>query len=394
MSTGAQSLPHRTHWPHRWAVWLAVGLVVAAGIAVGVDRALIAGQETRAEYMQGILDGVVTGPNRLAPGASAYVSGPHGTWVGSAGVADVKTGEPMPLDARMRIESNSKTWLVAAVIQLVQQGKLSLDDTVDHWLPGLLRAHGSEITIRELMSDSSGLIDDNDVFASPSAGRAYLARVGDSRLRAQLLTMAARLRANPAVQISPLLFIRLAAWQPLVALPGTTYHHSNIGWNIAGLIAEKASGRPLPRLYGERIFRPLRLSHTAYDPQGPIAGAHAKGYSLAAKGALTDTTARHFGKGADGAIVTDAKDEARFLTAFTNGTLFDPNFLGNLGAGGPSGCGGPFVHIGSGAGDGFKSDVVYAVDGSRVAVLLLNGRSGEAAFARSAAAASSLYCAG
>ena len=96
------------------------------------------------------------------------------------------------------------------------------------------------------MSDSSGLIDDNDVFASPSAGRAYLARVGDPRLRAQLLAIAARIRANPAVQVSPLWFIRLAAWQPLVAPPGTTYHHSNIGWNIAGLIAAKAFRQAAP----------------------------------------------------------------------------------------------------------------------------------------------------
>ena len=394
VSTGAQPLPHRVHWPHRWVVWLVAGLVVAAGVAVGVDRAFLAGQETRSEFMQGVLDGVVSGPNRLAPGATAYVSGPHGTWVGSAGLSSVKTGEPMRLDARMRIESNSKTWLVAVFLQLVQEGKLSLDDTVDRWLPGLLRAHGSEITIRELMSDSSGLIDDNDVTASPSAGRAYLARVGDPRLRAQLLAVAARLRANPAAQVSPLWFIRLAAWQPLVATPGTKYHHSNIGWNIAGLIAAKAAGRPLPLLYRERIFQPLRLRHTAYDPQGPIAGAHANGYELAAKGTVTDTTAWHYGKGADGAIVTDAKDEARFLTGFTNGSLFDPAFLGDLGAGDPSGCGGPFVHSGSGAGDGFKSDVVYAADGSRVAVLLLNGvRPGQTGWARSAAAAGSLYCA-
>lgn len=299
------------------------------------------------------------------------------------------------MDARMRIESNSKTWLVAAVLQLVEERKLSLDDTVDQWLPGLLRAHGSEITVRELMSDSSGLIDDNDVFASPSAGRAYLARVGDPRLRAELLAIAARIRANPSVQVSPLWFIWLAAWQPLVAPPGTTYHHSNIGWNIAGLIAAKASGMPLPQLYRERIFQPLGLRHTAYDPQGPITGAHANGYALAAKGTLTDTTTRHLGKGADGAIVTDAKDEARFLTDFTNGTLLHPNILGELGAGDPSGCSGPSVHSGSGAGDGFKSDVVYAVDGSRVAVLLLNGvRPGETGFARSATAAASLYCAG
>jgi hypothetical protein len=83
------------------------------------------------------------------------------------------------------------------------------------------------------------------------------------------------------------------------------------------------------------------------------------------------------------------------LTALTDGTLLDPNVLGELGAGDPSGCGEPFVHIGSGAGEGFKSDVLYAVDGSRIAVLLLNGVGpGESGFARSAAAAVSLYCAG
>lgn len=393
MSIGAPPYPHRVRWAQRRVVWLVLGLLAAAGIAVGVDRVLLAGQETRSEFMQGILDGMVTGPDRLAPGATAYVSGPHGTWVGSAGIANVATTEPMRAEARMRIESNSKTWLVAVVLQLVDEGKLSLDDTVDRWLPGLLRAHGREITIRQLMSDSSGLIDDNDISASPSAWRTSLARVGDPKLRAKLVAVAARIRANPAGQVSPLLLIQLAAWQPSVAPPGTTYHHSNIGWNIAGLVAAKASGQPLPELYRERIFRPLRLRRTAYDPQGPIAGAHANGYALAADGTLTDTTAWHYGKGADGAIVTDAKDEARFLTALTNGTLLDPNVLAELGAGDPSGCSGPLVHIGSGAGEGFKSDVVYAVDGSRVAVLLLNGAAGETGFARAAEAANNLYCA-
>ena len=342
--------------------------------------------------MQAVLDGLVTGPNRLAPGATAYVIGRHGTWSGSAGVADATTAAPMPSDARMRIESASKTWLVAVVLQLVQEGKLSLDDTVDRWLPGLLRTHGAEITLRQLMSNSSGLIDDNDMYA-PGAFRAYLARVGDPKLRAQLRAVART--ANPAAQISPLWFIRLAAWQPLLAPPGTAYHHSNIGWNIAGLIAAKAAGKPLPALYRERIFQRLRLHHTAYDPQGPIAGAHAHGYDLAANGILTDTTAWHRGKGADGAIVTDARDWVTFLTALTDGTLLHPNTLHELGTGDASGCGGPSVRSDNGAGNGFESNFVSAVDGSRVAVLLLNGvRPGETGWARSAAAAASLYCAG
>jgi CubicO group peptidase (beta-lactamase class C family) len=194
--------------------------------------------------------------------------------------------------------------------------------------------------------------------------------------------------------VSPLWLIRLAAWQPLVAAPGTRYHHSNIGWNVAGLIAAKASGKPLPRLYRERIFEPLELRHTAYDPQGHIEGTHANGYAVAADGSLNDTTAWHFAKGADGAIVTDATDEGRFLTAFTDGTLLGPGVIYETGTGDPSGCGGPNVHIGSGSGDGFKSEVVYAVDGSAVAVLLLNGRrAGEAGDARAGTAVQKLYCA-
>ena len=118
------------------------------------------------------------------------------------------------------------------------------------------------------------------------------------------------------------------------------------------------------------------------------------GLGAIAGGTLTDTTAWHLGKGADGAIVTDAKDEAAFLTALTDGTLLDPSVIGEIGAGDPSGCSGHLVHSGSGAGNGFKSDVVYAVDGSRVAVLLLNGKTpGETGFARATAAANSLYCA-
>ena len=44
MSTGAKPFPHRVHWPHRWVVWLVAGLVVAAGVAVGIDRAFLSGQ--------------------------------------------------------------------------------------------------------------------------------------------------------------------------------------------------------------------------------------------------------------------------------------------------------------------------------------------------------------
>jgi D-alanyl-D-alanine carboxypeptidase len=392
LATGAQQVPHRVHRPQRSLRWLLAGLAglaVAAGIAVGIDRTWFSGgsQPSRPAAQQ-ILDRLVQ--SGAAPGVTAYVTGPHGTWSGSAGVADVKAGTSMPADARMRIESNSKTWLTAVILQLAQEGKLSLDDSVAHWLPGLLRAHGIEITIRELLYDTSGLIDDNDVYRlSPSRLSAAFARVGDAKLRAQLLATAARVRANPRAPVSALLFIRLAAWQPLVAAPGTTYHHSNIGWNVAGLIAAKAGGKPLPVLYRERIFEPLRLEHTAFSPQGPIAGPHAHGYARDGKGKLVDTTAMHPAKFADGAIVTNAQDEAAFLRAAMNGTLFPKALWLDLygSPAGATGCGSP-AYAGEGEGDGYHSYVRYDGSGNRVAVLLLN----ENRAAGAAAAVRLLYC--
>ena len=392
MSRGAPPAPRRVRRVHGWVTLLVAGLVVVAAVGVVVDRT-VRSQPAPAAHagLQRILDGLVTGPDRVAPGVTAYVAGPHGTWLGSAGVANVQTGERMRPDARMRLDSVSKWWATAVVLQLAQEGKLRLGDTVERWLPGLL-PYGNRITIEQLMTDSSGLIDDNDVFQSPDA---HLARVKDARLRAQLTEVAARLRANPATEASPLWMIRLAAWQPLLFTPGSRSHHSNIGWNVVGLIAARVAGRPLPVLYRERIFQPLGLRHSAYDPQGPIAGPHAHGYGIAADGTLTDTTARALFKGADGAIVSNAADTATFLTGLMGGRLVDRSRLQALWGGGAEegGCA-RGAYVGSGAGDAYKTNVLVSGDGSGVAVLLLNGRPDDGSGDETAASAAlGLYCA-
>jgi D-alanyl-D-alanine carboxypeptidase len=371
--------------------------LVAAGVAVAVDRTVFSrGTQASRPDLQRILDGLVTGPQRVAPGATAYVLGPHGAWVGSAGIANVKTGEPMPPDGRMRIQSNSKTWLMAVVLGLAKEGKLTLDDTVARWLPGLL-PYADKITIRELMTDTSGLIDDNDIERSPAAFAHYLARVEDAKLRAQLAAIAARVQANPAARVAPIWLIKLAAWQPLLFTPGSRYHHSNIGWNIAGMIAAEAGGKPLPVLYRERIYQPLGLTHTSYQPQGPIAGQHAEGYYIGSNGNLTDATAFTYGKGADGAIVTDAADEAAFTQALLDNRLGIRrqvlDFFGASGSNGP-GCPGD-AFLGTGLGAASRTYVYYDHTGSHIAVLLLNGRRGSLGTddPKAATAARRLYCA-
>jgi D-alanyl-D-alanine carboxypeptidase len=395
-STGTQPL-HHVRSPHSRLLWLVAGLAAAAGIAVGVDRLFFSGggQASRPD-LQRTLDALVSGAQRSAPGASAYVVGLDGSWAGAARVANVKTAEAMTVDARMRIESDSKIWLLAVVLQLAKEGKLSLDDTVGRWLPGLL-PNGNQITIRQLVSDTSGLVDDFDgMFSSRSAFERALGNVKDPKLRAHWTALATRLQTNPASRIDPIWVIRLAAWQPLVSAPGSGYHHSNVGWKIAGLIAAKAGGKPLAALYQARIVEPLGLTHSAYQPQGPIAGSHVTSYSIAADGSLTEH-AYPFGMGADGGVVTDAADEATFIQALIGGKLGVRrqllDFYGTRGSNGPGSPGDAFLWIG--ANDGGWSYVYSDHTGKHVAVMLLNGArlttvaTGDP---KVAAAARHLYC--
>lgn len=382
---------------------LVAGLLLVAGLVLIARNLFFSTDRASARpELQRILDGVVTGRGQVAPGVTAYVSGPRGSWAGSAGV-DQSTGDPMPTDARMRLESVSKAWTATVIMQLVGEGRLRLDDTVEDWLPGLLPA-GSEITVRALLDHTSGLIDNNDIGRAPVR---YVGRVRNAKLRAELVEVQRRWRSDPSLEFPARLWVRFAAALPLVAKPGTTYHYSNIGYEVAGLIAEEAGGMTLARLYEERIIRPLGLT-AAYDPQGEIAGPHARGYRVAASGSRVDATAWHGGVGAEGGIVANARDEARFLSALMGGELLQPPELAvlktpasSIGSDyalgfvvADSGCAGiDYEHGGAGA--AFKTSVVVSGDGSRVAVVLANGNreNDPAYYALIDRTAKRLYCA-
>jgi D-alanyl-D-alanine carboxypeptidase len=383
----------------RHPAWVLV-IVAAVVAAVGIPVALVSGRADRAPVvarpeLQRVLVELTSGSGRIAPGATAYIAGPHGTWSGAAGVADAATGLPMPVDARMRLESVSKIWTAVLILQLAEQGRLGPDDTVERWLPGLL-PFGDRITLRQLLTHTSGLFDNNDAIKDPAR---VLARVRDPVFHAELVRLAKRLQADPTIQFPPTVWIRLAATQPLYFRPGTGYHYSNVGFEVLGLVIEKVTGQPLQEVYRERIMRPLGLEHTAYDPQGDITGPHARGYLINPDGSLVDETAVHWGIGAEGGIVSSAADTARFLVALMQGRLLGPVAAagmrtGDFWSGGdtPSCGGSAYGH--SGGGSGYKTNVWVSSDGSRVVVLLLNGRTANQATSdmRAAQALDELYC--
>jgi D-alanyl-D-alanine carboxypeptidase len=278
------------------------------------------------------------------------------------------------------------------VMQLVDEQKLHLFDTVEQWLPGLL-PFGERITILQLLTHTSGLFDDNDATAHP---RRTLARIESPALRTQFLALAEKYEADPRLTIPALLFVKVAAEQPLYFPPGQGYHYSNIGFNVLGLIVERAAGQPLRRAFEQRIFRPLGLEQTAYNPQGPIRGRHARGYFMR-DGRWADTSDEHFGKAGDGGIVSNAEEATQFLVGLMQGKLLSRQVLRGMmsyafwNGGWRTPCG-DIVWGHGGAGDGFKSEALVNEDGSRAVVLLLNGR-GERTDTASPAAALKLYCA-
>jgi D-alanyl-D-alanine carboxypeptidase len=382
----------------RRAVWPAAAVVAVAAVAIAI-LPLHAPPE-RPAPQQRVLAGLVAG--HVAPGVSAYVVGPHGTWTGAAGVADVATGEPMRAGSRLRLESVSKLWTAVVILRLVEDGRLRLDDSVARRLPGVL-PYGDRITVRQLLNHTSGMVDSNDISAVPTR---YLEQVKDPALHKRLIAISARLDKDPGYQFSPRVWVDFAAALPLSYPPGTTYHYSNIGYTVAGMVAERAGGAPMATLVREQIAGPLGLRSVAYDPNGEIAGPHARGYRVEGRGKLSDATTATVGTGAGGGIVADAADEARFLQALMQGRIIGRRLLAELktpsafmsyglGTGiSPSGCGGT-VYTHNGGGFGYESNVFVSGDGRRVAVLLLNGRTADnhgddVAFA----AMQRLYCAG
>ena len=415
MGTSAVHPHHRNAPTQRWLVaWLLVAAVIlAGGLAVVIGTASHTSHPQKLPPgPQGVIDALVTGPGRIAPGVTAYVAGPRGVWVGSTGIASF--GTPMKPDSRLRLNSVGKTWTAALILKLVGERRMSVDDTVSHWLPGLL-PYGSQITVAQLLSMTSGMIDTNDFYAKPAY---YIAKIKDPVLRARVQAAARRARTDPTYPPTSV-WIAAGGEVGLLYQPGSTWHYSNIGYMVLGLIAARAGGANLATLFRTQIIDPLHLQSARYDPAPNITGPHAHGYSLSANGKLVDATGWTGGLAANGGIVSDAADEAHVLQALMRGQILrhaqlnaleTPYAQGGLGLGNSAyglgiviqtdGCATPGLAYGhNGGGDGYMSSVQVSPDGRRVAVVLANGYATSSAAQDAGGTAvgnamQRLYCAG
>jgi D-alanyl-D-alanine carboxypeptidase len=278
-------------------------VVVAAGLTASVAPAR--DPAGGAPALQRALDELVAAG---APGVIALVRDGDRTFRLSSGYGNLATKAPFRSSDRVRIASLTKSFVATVVLQLVGEGTLSLDDTVERWLPGLI-PNGDAITVRELLNHTSGIYDSQ---TDPKVLAPYLN--GNFTHVTALHTL-----------------IQIAAAHRLLFAPGSKWSYSNTNYYLLGMIVKAATGDSIGSELRRRIFEPLRLRHTTFPTSPRIAGPHAHGYFLLNKPPLVDVTI--FSPSlfsAAGAIVSTADDVARFYRALLSGRLLKPGLLKSM----------------------------------------------------------------
>ena len=226
------------------------------------------------------------------PGASVLVL-QHGEVVlrESYGLADLEAGIAATPATHYRLASVTKQFTAAAILQLVEQGKLSLDDSVRTHFPSL-PAETDAVTIGHLLTHSSGLIDYEDVIP-PSMNR----------------------------QLRDADVLRLLERQPRVLfVPGSEYRYSNSAYALLALLVENLSGRTFSERLRESLFLPLGMRSTVAHVEGVTTVANrAFGYSREEGAWKRTDQSRTSAVLGDGGIYTSIDELVHWLRALDDG---------------------------------------------------------------------------
>ncbi|MEV0247036.1 serine hydrolase domain-containing protein [Nocardia sp. NPDC050712] len=288
---------------------------VVATVSCGADEAGGRPEVGREQVAAALNDAVRLG----YPGGQAVIVDRGHTWRVSAGVGDLATGAPFAEDARLRIASNTKTFVATVLLQLVAEGKVELDAPVGRYLPGVVRGPGTDenrITLRNLLQHTSGLPE-------------YVAEFGTPPTPWQVDFLAEQTRWQIA-DLPAILRTALAA--PAAFEPGTTWAYTNTNYVVAGMVIERVTGAPLGAEITRRVIEPLGLRDT-YFPEADevdLRGPHVSGYSEV-RGERVDYTRQNVSAaGAAGAMVATGADLARFFDALLGGELLPPAQLAEM----------------------------------------------------------------
>ncbi|WP_423737846.1 serine hydrolase domain-containing protein [Chitinophaga caseinilytica] len=169
----------------------------------------------------------------------------------SFGYADIAQHRKAAATTNYRIASVTKSFTAMAIMLLRDEGKLSLDDPLTRFFPQLA-AFGRNITIRQMLLHTSGLVSYGDILPAP-----------------------------PTVPLKDADVLRLLETQDTTRFPpGSRFDYSNTGYVLLGLIVEKTSGMPFPEFLRQRIFQPLGMKNSTVNSLTDSIPNRAYGYNL------------------------------------------------------------------------------------------------------------------
>ncbi|MDN0196858.1 serine hydrolase domain-containing protein [Streptomyces sp. S.PNR 29] len=252
------------------------------------------------------------------PGVTVTARDGRGSWSATAGLGDIGTGEPRSPRDHYRVGSVAKTFVATVMLQLEAEGRLSLDDTVEQWLPGLVHGgghDGSRITLRQLLNHTSGIYN---FLSDPDFRGTRMSPEGFFQHRYHPLT--------------PEDLVAIAMRHEPYFTPGTDWKYSNTNYVLASRVIEKATGRPYGTEIRRRIIEPLKLRNTSVPVTrvtvpSPSSRAYAK-LAPTTTGPTYDVTEFHpslaYG---GGGVISDSADLNRFYRALLRGRLLPPEQL-------------------------------------------------------------------
>ncbi|KWU54312.1 D-alanyl-D-alanine carboxypeptidase [Bacillus mycoides] len=236
------------------------------------------------------------------PGILAKTSEGGKTWSYAAGVANLSSKKPMKTDFRFRIGSVTKTFTATVVLQLAEENRLNLDDSIEKWLPGVIQGNeydDKQITIRQVLNHTSGI-------AEYTRSKSFNLMDTKKSYRAEEL-------------------VKMGISMPPDFAPGKSWSYSNTGYVLLGILIETVTGNSYAEEIENRIIEPLKLLNTFLPGNSSVIPGtkHARGYiQLDGASEPKDVTYYNPSMGSSaGDMISTADDLNKFFSYLLGGKL-------------------------------------------------------------------------
>lgn len=339
--------------PLRLTRWAALLSLVASGAAAQAPDPI-------ATYADSVVGAAIA--KHQTAGASVAIVKAGRTIVSKGyGSQDLENDVPATAQTVYRIGSLTKQFTAAAIMRLAEQGKLSLDDSVQKFLP-TFPTQGNRVTIRHLLTHTSGI-------------KSYtgLGPKWTSRMRLDL--------AKDSL-------VAMFANEPFDFKPGAQWKYDNSGYFLLGMIIERLSGQSYGAYLKDEFFTPLGLAGTRYCDQRPLITHRAQGYSPTPDGQFVNADLLSMTQPyAAGSLCSTVDDLAAWTRALSSGKVVSPASYAQMTTPGTLNDGAPLTYgfglqVGTLAGhrhiyhnggiNGFISELHHYPDDSLIVVVLTN----------------------